>query len=253
MNKLITVDVAANIASHCEKSWTYSLPNSDTGENIIMHGLSPFYPKTEKKGGSTTIVDLKIDNIAYDIKCRQVLTITAKSPKKSKNKKYVKFDGQTIIIPNSVETPVRRPNVNLQEFTGDCQLIINEQIQEYKDYADRTMKAANCTDLHSVLLLYGEGNGYKAIYIDEQLFDTPAATRFETYLNKKKIPSAYLAYDDIGLLYKLMDYSKGSTNFVKRFDCSNGFLFMWKDVPVNPVVTTIEQWQNKGNHILKID
>ena len=72
---LITPEVAVNIAHHARQAWTYAVPNDTTGELVITQGLKPFYPGAEQRGGSTTIVDVKVDNVALDIKCRGVLGI----------------------------------------------------------------------------------------------------------------------------------------------------------------------------------
>jgi len=255
MTPLITQDIATNIAAHAQQAWTYGVPNGDTGEIIIACGLKPFYANAEQRGGSTTIVDVKVDHIAYDIKCRDVLGIFTREPsakQKSSEQSYYKIaDNLFVRRPNSIESPVRRPSVDLQNFQGNCQNIITEQIQEYKDYADRTTAAAGCTELRSLLFLYGQGKGYKAIYIEEQAFATPTPGRFEIYKNKKKVPSAYYAHDH-KLLYKLLDYSKGSTNFVKRFDCHKGFLFVWPESAVITHTTTSADWIKEGNHLLTV-
>lgn len=255
MTPLITPEIATNIAAHAQQAWTYGVPNGDTGEIIITCGFKPFYPNAEQKGGSTTIVDVKVNQVAYDVKCRNVLGIFTKEPsakQKSSDQSYFKIADKLFIRrPNFVESPVRRPSVDLQNFQGDCRTIITEQIQEYKDYADRTTTGAGCTELRSLLFLYGQGKGYKAIYIDEQPFSTPVPTKFDIYKNSKDVASAYYAYDH-RLLYKLLDYSKGSTNFVKRFDCGTGFLFVWPEGAVATDITSIQDWQTKGNHSLVI-
>lgn len=255
MIPLINQAVATNIAAHAQQAWTYGVPNGDTGEIIVACGFKPFYPTAEQKGGSTTIVDVKVDHVAYDIKCRDVLGIFTREPsakQKSSDQSYFKVaDNLFVRRPNFVESPVRRPSVNLQNFQGNCQTIITEQIQEYKDYADRTTAGAGCTELRSLLFLYGQGKGYKAIYIDEQPFSTPTPTTFNIYKNSKEEAAAYYAHDH-RLLYKLLDYSKGSTNFVKRFDCGTGFLFVWPEGAVATHTTGIQHWQDQGNHSMVI-
>lgn len=253
MIPLITAEIATNIAAHAQQAWTYGVPNGDTGEIIITCGIKPFHANAEQKGGSTTIVDVKVDHIAYDVKCRDVLGIFTREPskkQKSSDQSYYKIaDNLFVRRPNSVESPVRRPSVDLENFQGNCQTIITKQIQEYKDYANRTMTDAGCTELRSLLFLYGQDKGYKAIYVEEQLFGAPTPTKFNIYENTKKESAAYYAYDH-KLLYKLLDYSKGSTNFVKRFDCGTGFLFVWPEGAVATHTTGIQDWQNQGNHSL---
>jgi hypothetical protein len=58
--------------------------------------------------------------------------------------------------------------------------------------------------------------------------------------------------DANGLLYKLMNYSEGSANFNKRFDCSNGFLFAWPAENLSTKVTTPDQWTMMGNFALEL-
>ena len=257
MIPLITQDVATNIAYHAQLAWTYSVPNDTTGEIILTNGLKPFYPVAEQRGGSTTIVDVKVGNIAYDVKCRDVLKVFTKEHSKKQKarapgQQYYKLTENLFVgRPTHVVSPVRRPSVDTENYQGDCQRIITEQIQEYKDYANRTMTEANCTELRSLLFLYGEKNGYKAIYIEEQEFSTPIPTRFETYINEKGKKAGYDAYDN-KILYKLLDYSKGSTNFNKRFDCGNGFLFIWSSQSLSTQILTVEDWHNQGNHSLLI-
>jgi hypothetical protein len=255
MIPLITQNIATNIAGHTQQAWTYGVPNGDTGEIVVACGIKPFYNGAEQKGGSTTIVDVKVDHVAYDIKCRDVLGIFTREPsakQKSADQNYYKVDENLFVrVPKSVESPVRRPSVNLQNFQGNCQAIITEQIQEYKDYADRTTADAGCTELRSLLFLYGRNKGYKAIYIEEQPFNTPTPTSFDIYKNTKGEPAAYYARDH-KLLYKLLDYSKGSTNFVKRFDCTNGYLFVWPDKFLSNKITDIIEWKVHGNHSLVI-
>lgn len=252
MQKLITQDVAFNIAQHCKEAWQFATPNANTGEIIIQKGLTPFYPDTQKKGGPLTIVDIKVNNFALDIKCREVLEIYTKPiKKKSPNKTYFTVDdiGITVSRPNSIETPVRRPSVDVKNYQGDSETIVTEQIKEYYYFAHRTTSQADCNHLNSILFLYGCKNDYKAIYIEEQEFSTPMPKSFETYLNKKNKPAAYLAYDNHKkLLYRLMDYSKGSTNFIKRFDCANGYLFVWKEEQREQKICTKEDWDNQGGY-----
>lgn len=259
MIPLITQAVAANIAYHTQLAWTYSVPNDTTGEIILTNGLKPFYPDAEQRGGSTTIVDVKVGNIAYDVKCRDVLGIFTKEHSEKQKARapgqvYHKLNDKLFVgKPTSVISPVRRPSVDLENFQGNCQRIITEQIQEYRDYADRTTADAGCTELRSLLFLYGEAKGYKAIYIEEQPFSTPAPAVFKIYQNEKEINAGYDAYDSNNkILYKLLNYSKGSTNFNKRFDCNNGFLFVWPSQSLSTQLLTPEEWVRSGNFMLDV-
>lgn len=257
MIPLLTKEVATNIAHHTQLAWTYSVPNDTTGEIILTCGLKPFYPEAEQKGGSTTIVDVKVGNIAYDVKCRKVLKIfkkarTEKQKANAPGQVYHKINDNLYIgKPTDVLSPVRRPKVNLENFQGDSKRIITKQIEEYKNYANRTMQAAGCNELRSLLILYGKGKGYKSIYIEEQSFSTPAPVRFEIYINEKNKPAGYIGYDNKPL-YKLSNYSKGSSNFNKRFDCNTGFIFVWADEELSTDVVTPDEWQLQGNHFLSV-
>jgi hypothetical protein len=251
MTPLITQEVAANIAAHTRRAWTYSVPNDTTSEIIIACGFKPFYSDAESKGGSTTIVDVKVGSVAYDVKARDVLNVFTKerSEKQKANapgQKYFKVGNELFVgRPNCIHSPVRRPNVELENYQGDCQRILTEQIQEYRDYADRTTKEAGCNELRSLLFLYGQGSGYKAIYIEEQLFSTPKPAAFTT-------GKGYYAHDANGQqLYQILDYSKGSSNFNKRFDCNNqGFLFVWPAENLDETAQTITNWGSNGGFFL---
>jgi hypothetical protein len=248
MTPLITKEVAVNIAWHTQLAWAYSVPNDSTGELVITHGLKPFYPDAEQRGGSTTIVDIKVNNIAYDVKCRDVLSVftkerSSKQLARAPGKTYFPVDDLWVSRPASVLSPVRRPNVELENYQGDCQRIITEQIAEYKQYADRTVAKAGCTELRSLIFLYGEKNGYKSIYIDEQPFTTPVPTFYES-------EKSYRALDaNHKLLYEISDYSKGSTNFNKRFDCNSGYLFVWPSQALSTDIMDIDVWANSGNYV----
>lgn len=251
MQPLITQEVAANIAAHTRQAWTYSVPNDSTSEIIIACGLKPFYSSAEQRGGSTTIVDVKVDNVAYDVKARDVLNIftKARSEKqmtKAPGQQYFKIHDELYVgRPNSIHSPVRRPSVDLENYQGNCQRILTEQILEYKTYADRTTAEAGCTELRSILFLYGQGAGHKAIYIEEQEFSTPTPVKFAT-------SKGYYGFDtNDKQLYQILDYSKGSSNFNKRFDCKNtGFLFIWPSTTLDESATTVEQWGSSGGFLL---
>lgn len=257
MIPLITSAIATNIAGHTKNAWTYSTPNDDAAENIITQGFLPFYANAEQKGGSTTIVDVKIDQVALDVKCRDVLTFYKQAPSKtqlkSDNTYHKVLDNLWVKIPNSVICPVRRPKTDTQGYCGNAQVAIIDQIAEYKTYATRTTNAAGCTDLHSVIFLYGEGTTHKAIYIEEQSFSTPTPVTFSTYYNKKGQPAGYDAFDaNDKVLYKLLDYSKGSTNFNKRFDINTGYLFVWPKTAISNSVINEQDWVKQGNYSLCI-
>jgi hypothetical protein len=130
--------------------------------------------------------------------------------------------------------------------------VLDEQIAEYASYANTSIAKANCAELRSVILLYGEHRGYKAIYIDEQPFDIPVPIDYTIYTNTAGKPAAYEASDIKGLLYKLMNYSEGSANFNKRFDCTSGFLFVWPSSSRSTLVTDSAEWTRAGNYALEI-
>lgn len=253
MIPLINARVAANIAAHTKQAWTYSVPNDTTSEIIITCGLKPFYADAEQRGGSGTIVDVKVGDVALDVKARDVLKIftkerTDKQKARAPGQQYFKVHNNLFIgRPNFVDTPVRRPSVDLENFQGDCQRILTEQIQEYSNYANRTTKEAGCKELRSVLFLYGEDKGYKAIYIEEQMFSTPAPASFTT-------GKGYYARDANGhQLYELLNYSKGSSNFKKHFECAGGgYLFVWPSDELDNTTTTMDDWHNNGGFSIKL-
>jgi len=255
--KLITQQVATNIAAHAKEAWHYSVPNDDAGEAVIREGLRAFYSDVEQRGGSTTIVDVRAGNIAYDIKCRDVLGIITKTPTKTQTEsdnQYVKVDSNLYVkIPTSVLSPVRRPNVEHENFSSNPEEVILDQIAEYQEYAKRTTEEAGCTDLNSIIFLYGKGNGYKAVYIEEQAFAAPLPSTFDTYINKQGKASGYNAYDANGkILYKLLEYSKGSVNFNKRFDVNGGYLFVWPSSDLPTETITEDKWKEAGNFLVEV-
>jgi gamma-glutamylcyclotransferase (GGCT)/AIG2-like uncharacterized protein YtfP len=255
--KLITQAVATNIAAHAKEAWHYSVPNDDAGEAVIREGLRAFYSDVEQRGGSTTIVDVKAGDVAYDIKCRDVLGIITKAPTKAQlesDNQYVEVASNLYVkIPNSVLSPVRRPNVEHENFSSDPQTVILDQITEYTEYAKRTTEEAGCTSLNSIIFLYGQSNGYKAIYIEEQEFSAPAPTGFDTYVNKQGKAAGYNAYDaNAKILYKLLEYSKGSVNFNKRFDVNGGYLYVWPSTDLPTEIITEDKWQEAGNFVMEV-
>ena len=80
MTPLITPEIATNIAAHTQEAWTYCVPNDATAEIIIANGLKPFYPNAKRCGGSMTIVDVKVNNIALDVKAQDQMSIRTKMP-----------------------------------------------------------------------------------------------------------------------------------------------------------------------------
>jgi hypothetical protein len=258
--KLITQSVANNIAAHVIEAWRYSAPNAGAAEAVIREGLKAFYDDVEQKGGSTTIVDVQVGTSALDIKGRQVLTIYSSTPKKTKKSvefQSIKVDnGIHVKIPLWVATPVRRPKTDHNDFKNDAEKVMLDQINEYTTYADVKTKAANCTSLSSVILLYGEGNGYKSIFLTEQDFSAPIPATYSTKVNKDNKPKGYEAFDaDGNLLYKFSPYSKGSDNFNKAFKIdTKGFLFVWKPDPM-PSFTEEEanaKWAQDGNYAVEV-
>jgi hypothetical protein len=258
---ILTEQIATNIAAHAQLAWIYDVPNATAAEKIIATGLKPFFPNTVRLGGSATIVDVKSDHRAFDIKSKGDIKFYNKKPRPH----MLKSDGQYFEIikdsiwvrrPNSVLLPSRRTPIDMQGWNGNSNTIMTLAIQEYRDYANKTVQEANCTELTSVLLIYGEGLGYKSIYLEEQEFAAPDATSFGTSTIRKTkkdpvpINNGYKALDVNGkLLYASCPYgSDGSINFLKRFDLSNGYLFVWPSTAIPTNVTSISDWSKQGNY-----
>lgn len=260
MIPLITAEIATNIAAHAQLAWIYDAPNATAAEKIIATGLKPFFPTATRVGGSGTIVDVKADHRAFDVKSNDAVKFYNTKPKPH----MLKSDGQYFEIikdslwvrrPNSVLLPSRRSPIDMQGWNGDPGTLMPLAIQEYRDYANKTITAANCTVLTSILLIYGEDLGYKSIYLEEQNFATPNASSYRIHQTRKTkknpVPSnnGYEALDAVGkVLYSSAPYGEGSSiNFLKRFDLGNGYLFVWPSTAIPSNVTSINDWDNQGN------
>lgn len=258
---ILTQEIATNIASYVRPGWVLSVPNGATAEKIITAGIVPFYPDTVRMGGSDTIVDIKSGNRAFDVKSKDNITFYDKEPTarqlKSNGKYFEIVKGKVWVrVPNSVELPSRRSPVDMKNWKGDSSIIMPKAIQEYRDYASKSIKEKGCTEITTILLIYGKGLGYKSIYIEEQDFSAPDAKTFATSMSretKKKpvsVKNGYNAYDDQGkLLYSAKPYGKKSSiNFLKRFDLGKGYLFAWPSKELPSTVTTIADWAKQGNY-----
>lgn len=260
---ILTQDIATNIAAYVRPGWVLNVPNGATAEKIITAGLIPFHPGTVRLGGSGTIVDIKSGHRAFDVKSKDHITFYDKKPTagrlKSNGKYFEMVKGKLWVrVPNSVDLPCRRSPVDMKNWKGDSSIIMPKAIQEYRNYASQSIKEEDCTEITTVLLIYGKGLGYKSVYIEEQDFSVPDAKTFLTSMSRKtkkkpvSVKNGYNAYDDQGkLLYSAKPYGKKSSiNFLKRFNLGKGYLFVWPSTELPSTVTTVADWIQQGNHMV---
>jgi hypothetical protein len=257
---ILTEQIATNIAAWAQTAWSINVPNSTTAEKVIALGLKPFYANAVRVGGSGTIVDVKVDHRAFDVKSNDAIKFYNTKPKPHMLKSGGQYfeiikDSLWVRRPNSVLLPSRRSPIDMQGWKGDPGILMPLAIQEYRDYANKTITAANCTVLNSNLLIYGEGLGHKSIYLEEQNFATPNASSYKIHQTRKTkknpvpINNGYEALDADGkVLYSSAPYGEGSSiNFLKRFDLGNGYLFVWPSTAIPSNVTSTNNWDNQGN------
>lgn len=235
MNDIFSDDCLYNIIGHIKNCWTYGYPSGTTLENAIFEGIRPFYSNAKKLGSSFTIVDTAKDNDALDVKGRKVLghlkRITAGA--NHQDNQFVEqvvpnFGKIKVRIPRSVITQVRRPKVDLKGYKGDAKNILNEQIKDYQNFAFETTNKDGYKNLYSVVVLYGIDKGYKSIFLTIEKFSTPKAVKFSVGIKENGDPCSYDAHDLNGkLVFKLSSFNKGSSNFSKTFQTTNGILVTW--------------------------
>ena len=235
MNNIITDECLHNILGHIKNCWTYGYPSGTTLENAIFEGLKPFYPSAKNLGSPSTIVDTAKEDDAFDVKGRKVLG-HLKRLTGSANHADNQFIEQNIPnfgkikvrVPRSVITQVRRPKVDLKGYKGNPEEILNEQIKDYQSFAFETTSKDGYKNLYSVVVLYGIDKGYKSVFLTIEKFSTPSSTRFSVGKKENGEPCSYDSYDQNNkLVFKLSSFNKGSSNFYKTFETSQGTLLTW--------------------------
>jgi hypothetical protein len=215
-----------NILGHIKKCWVYGYPTGTTLENAIFEGFKPFYLDAKKLGSPSTIVDTAKEDDAFDVKGKKALGHYVKLTRGSNHldNRFVEqnvpgFGTIIVRIPNSIITQVRRPKVDLEEYEGNAEQILNEQIKDYQEFAFNTTRKDGYTNLYSIVVLYGIDKGYKSVFLTVEPFSTPASVTFSTGKNENGDPCSYDGYDSNGTLrFKLSSFNKGSSNLNRRFD-----------------------------------
>jgi hypothetical protein len=227
----ITQEIAHNIFYHVEKCWDYVYPTGQALETAVYRGFLPFYDLVEHHGSPSTIVDVKVMDNALDIKGVKRLNIVKKMTNHQNQDDYVwqehmvKNSKYYLGIPKSVMTQVRRPTVDLQGYKGDCEKIISEQIEDYKNFAESSAARADCNKIYSIVGLYQYHKKLKIKAFSLSMLEFAVETP-DKYVTEKK---SYLAYKDDETQFKLSSFNTGSSNFEKRFKVTAQYSRLWSD------------------------
>ena len=245
MIPLFTDDCIYNILGHIKTCWNYDYPTGKTLETAFYRGIQPFHPDARQLGSPLTITDAGTGTQAFDIKGSKVLGHLKKLTKNSNQDNNVfvtqEFGDQSVIVrvPTTAITQVRRPKMGL---TGDPEKTINKQVQDYVNFAFTTMKDDGYSDLYSVVLLYGQDKGWKSVFLTLTQFSVPGATRYEVAKRKNGKPGSYFAYDaNNNVVYSIIRFNSGSSNFSKRFNTEEGVLMTWPEDAVDNTIYTKER------------
>jgi len=216
-----------NIFGNMLECWKWDNPTGSLLERAITKALNPVYPNVRHLGSGQTIVDVAIHKIAFDIKGSGALRILQKNTG-STDSNYISHIVNSkevfIRIPKAITTQIRRPTVDLENWKGDAEKILKEQIADYENFATTSTKAEGCNQLYSLVVLYGENEklGIQAAYISLQPFSVVYP---ETYHTEGK---KYYGLDKNGVeTFSISPMNKGSVNTFKRFDTSKGVLRVW--------------------------
>jgi len=243
---VIQEEAVYNILGHCRKCWDYTYPTGKALEEAIYRGLKPFYPSIQSLGAPNTIVDVAKEKDAFDIKGGKKLAQLKKINKKSNHKENI-FVEQIlpgviklkIRLPKHITTMVKRPNVNMQNWKGKSEIILNKSIKEYKKFAEETTKKSNCDTLYSIVVLYGQNkkNEYRSLFFTLEKFSVPEIDKAEYHKKKNGDHAGYLGIDSNGdVIYSLAPFNRGSCNSYKRFNTQRGILYTWLAEEIDPVI-----------------
>lgn len=227
MKNAIRQQAVNNIFANMALCWEWDNPTGSLLEKAITRACKPVYKNVKHLGSGATIVDVAVGKIALDIKGSGSLSILTKNTESS-DANYVKHihQGKTmwIKIPKFIETQIRRPTVDLENWQGDAEKILKEQIADYENFALTTTKEAGCNKLASLVVLYGEHKklGIRAAYVSL----SPFACEYPvTYGSGAK---SYYGLDAEGNeTFAIRPMNKGSVNTYKRFNTANGILKIW--------------------------
>lgn len=227
-----------NILGHIKDCWNYDYPTGKTLENAFYEGLKPFYPNSKKLGSPSTIVDSGKDNDGFDIKGNKVLGHIIKETRRSNHEHNIfvtqnipNFGKIKVRIPHSIVTQVRRPKVDLKKFTGNSKKILDEQVADYREFAEKSTLRERYENLFSIVLLYGidKEKGIKSVFLTVEKFGIPEIERYDIgYKEDKETPCSYRALNVSGdVVFMLSSFNKGSSNLYKRFPTTSGILMSW--------------------------
>jgi hypothetical protein len=243
---VLSEDAVYNTIAHCKKCWDYTYPTGKALEEAIYRGIKPFYKNTRSLGAPNTIVDVSKETDAFDIKGGKKLGHLKKLSKSANDETNI-FVEQIlpnalkikIKIPKNITTMVQRPNVDMKNWKGDPLRTIKASISFYKNFANTTTKKANCDNLFSIIMLYGEDEkkGYRSLFITLENFSEPEIATATHYLKKDGSYAGYNGFDKDGnLIYSLSPFNRGSVNSYKRFDTNQGVLYTWPIEENNPTI-----------------
>lgn len=214
---IFSVEILYDIAGELIKTWiNYEIPPTEKHlERTVARSLKKFYPDVMHLGGVRTFIDVRIKNIGIDSKGRKVFS--NKKPPTSRRE-----------IPDRFNTPVRRPNVDLENFRGDSFRILQEAVQDYKNFAAQTALKEGCTEILSFAALYGiSKSGVGCLYLGVQEMSFPEIVTAQTTFNKKGKPNGYRGYDVQGnLIYEIEGFNRGSVNLRRVYDTPRNGIFV---------------------------
>lgn len=243
---VIAEEAVYNIIGHCMKCWDYTYPTGTALEEAVFRGLKAYYENSYSLGAPNTIVDVKKDTDAFDIKGGKKLSYLKKMSKSTNLEENIfieqilpNTEKINVRIPKSIMTMIQRPNVDMENWRGDPNKIISAAISDYKNFASTTTKKANCNSLYSLVVLYGEDKAkkYRSIFITLEEFVEPEIVSTKHHLKQDKSYSGYNGFDKDGkLVYALSPFNRGSINSYKAFDTSKGVLYTYDIEENDPIV-----------------
>lgn len=243
---VLSKDAVYNIIGHCKKCWDYTYPTGKALEEAIYRGIKPFYKNSQSLGAPNTIVDVSKEKDAFDVKGGKKLGHLKKLSKSANDENNI-FVEQIlpnalkikVKIPKNITTMIQRPNVDMKNWKGDPLKIIKSGISFYKNFAHTTTKKADCDNLFSVVVLYGEDEkkGYRSIFITLEEFSEPEIATAKYHLKKDGSHAGYNGFDSNGnIIYSLSPFNRGSVNSYKRFNTKQGVLYTWPIEENDPTI-----------------
>jgi hypothetical protein len=243
---MINQEIANHIFLHIGRCWDYCYPTGQALETAIFRGLQPFF-ETKQLGSPSTITDVKADDVSIDAKGNKTLKILNKITKGTNTKDYnileLQVHGKKVYlsVPKSLVTQVRRPKVDLQNYAGDAQLTLEEQIEEYKTFALVKSKNDGCSKVMSFVVQYIEQSNTKAATLTVSEFDIPEVEKYFTKKDSKGKNKEYVGLNADGEeVFALSSYNKGSSNMYKRFRTEQFYYRVWKSEDYIPTYNKAE-------------